>query len=386
MSNKESFFIDRSIDRIMLTDRIEYVQTRIVAEKKYTISGNLYLDKKETEKKVLLLVSFDDMILSKEESLKCGLAYSEKYGAFKYLSANTNDQFSFTFSIPKGVENITIGIRKWYNKYDVSIGFKLELEKKNYIAIGSFGSCLSNMVVNRMIQRFSGKQLFHVYRNRSDQFFHYYIKKNKKIIPRVYIEDNLNVIVKYNDDPNFISSSEMLNNQYGELGKHCVTNDKTFFDILKDEELDIIVIDNYIDMGAILSYPKKEGYETSPVFLRKYDYSNYDDYFTFGEKLTNEESVFYFKELIKYLKELQPSAVIYFLHYPYNTYVNNPNRQLRAQEFEKLFNPDDVVVVPAPAISKAFQNDNDPAHFDDSIYVAYAGFIYFDYLKRRWEK
>ena len=159
--------------------------------------------------------------------------------------------------------------------------------------IGSIGSCLSNMVVNRLIKRFNGDKRFHVYRHRSDQFYHYYVKKDKIIVPRSYIEKTLIVEKNESIDPNFVSSSEMLDNQYEKIGKHGVVHHKSFFDILKEEHLDIIVLDNYLDMAAILSYPKLKGYESSPIFLRKNDYSNFDDYFTFGENLS-VHSVVYF--------------------------------------------------------------------------------------------
>ncbi len=249
--------------------------------------------------------------------------------------------------------------------------------------IGSIGSCLSNVLANRMISRFGGEKLFHVYRNRSDQFYHYYIKKDKTIVPRKYVEDNLEILLENQDDPNFVSPTEMLDNQYEKLGKHGIVNDKNLFEILTKEKLDIIILDNYTDMGAILSYPKLDNYETSPIFLRKHDYSNYDKYFTFGKLLSVEESAFYFNEIINYLTTLQPTAFIYFLHYPYTPFVNNQKRQMRARNFERIFKSSKATMVPAATIQEMFQLENDPSHYEDSIYVAYGGFIYFDYLKRK---
>ncbi|HIQ27053.1 MAG TPA: hypothetical protein EYH42_00960, partial [Sulfurovum sp.] len=380
-------YLDPNNNKVLVTDEVIYTQTKVIPEEVYTLVGSVFMDKKETEKKVLLLIQFGDTKLSKELSLKSGLSYSERYGAFKYLTANKNNKFSLSFTIPKNEERVILGIRNWYNKYDVYISSELVLKKETVskISMGSIGFCLSNMVVNRLLERFGGKKLFHVYRHRSDQFVHNYIKKDRPIIPREYIENNLKIKASNTTDPNFVSSQQMLDDQYDKLGKHGVSTDRDFFEILENEKLDIIVLDNYVDMGAILAYPKLKGFESSSVFLRKYEYHNFDEYFTFGKKLTNEESAYYFSEIIKYLKRLQPTAVIYFLHYPYNTYIDNPKRQIRAMEFEDIFQSkfDNVVIVPAFHITKTFQIEDDPAHFDDSIYVAYGGFIHADFVRRK---
>ncbi len=245
--------------------------------------------------------------------------------------------------------------------------------------IGSMGSCLSSMLIRKIMQRFGGQHLFHIARHRSDQFYYYYVAKDKDIVPRSYIEDNLNVLIEKSEDPNFVSLDEMLNDQYEKIGQYGVSHNKRLFEVLMNEKLDIIVLDNFLDIGTFLSYPKLDGYEKSPVLLRKKDFSNYDDYFTNDGKLPPGKSAFYFQEIIKYLKYLQPDASIYFVHYPYNTYDNNLERQIRAREFEDLFHTDIATIIPAPYISKSFQIKNDPAHFDDSIYTALGGFVYFHY-------
>lgn len=240
--------------------------------------------------------------------------------------------------------------------------------------IASFGSCLSSMVVSRMINRFGGERLAHISRYRSDQYYFYHIVKDRDIIPRCFIDEKLCVIEQGVTDTNYIPPTVMLDDQY------------SLFDSNNCDGADILVLDNYIDLGGILSYPKKDGYMNSPIFLRKNDYKNYEEYFSFGEKLSNIDSAKYFKEIIRHFKSINPSVIIYFLHYPYNTYVNNSSRQDRAKEFESLFDDNDAVIVPSAIIKQNFQIKNDPAHFDDSVYVAYSGFIYLDSrIKRKYQ-
>ncbi len=245
--------------------------------------------------------------------------------------------------------------------------------------IVTIGSCLSDMTANRAVARFGSKRFSNVVHHRSDQFYHYYIKKDKNIVPREWVEKSLKTIEVQTDDPNYISFEAMLNNQYQAIGQHRTVDKYDFFNVLENKEIDVFILDNYVDMSAILSYPKLDTYRDSPLFLRKNDFENYEDFFIFGKKITTEKSIFYFQKIIEYLHKLQPNAAIYFIHYPYNTYEHNPQRVVKAKEFEKLFHSKKATIIPAPYIKKPFQLKNDPAHFEDSIYVALAGFINFHY-------
>lgn len=126
---KESiYFLDIHQQKFKIIEDIVYIETDVV-EDSYIFSGNLYFHEKETETKILLTVKFDGVELSKNLCLKYGFSFSETYGAFKYLTSNKNKQFSIEFIIPDNVKNVTFGIRKWHNKYDVYISSKLVLKQ-----------------------------------------------------------------------------------------------------------------------------------------------------------------------------------------------------------------------------------------------------------------
>ncbi len=241
----------------------------------------------------------------------------------------------------------------------------------------TIGSCLSDGISKRIASDFAGsKRLCNVVHHRSDQFYHYYIKKDRKKIPREFIEKSLKSIEHSRmHEPNYISLEVMLNNQYQYIGQYGNIEKNNFFETLANEEIDIFILDNNVDLSAILSYPKLNTYRDSPVFLRKGDFSNYNDFFTFGDKITIEDSIFYYQEIIKFLHKIQPSAAIYFVHFPYNTFSNNVQRQKRAKEFEEQFHSEIATIIPAPFIRKQYQIENDPAHFHNSTYVSLAGFI-----------
>ena len=139
MNNKEFFYFDREKERVTLTYDICYSQVNVIANETYVLSGNLYLDHEEKEKQILLLVRFDDMVLSQEESFKYGFSYSEKYGTYRYLTSSKENEFRFTFTVPDGVKKIKFGIKKWRNQFEVEISSKLsltnirDLHKSDYV-------------------------------------------------------------------------------------------------------------------------------------------------------------------------------------------------------------------------------------------------------------
>lgn len=245
--------------------------------------------------------------------------------------------------------------------------------------IVTIGSCLAGMTTTRILSRFGGEHLCHVIHHRSDQFYHYYIKKDKKKPPIEYVLTSLVTKESSKYDINYMPFETMVNNQYDEIGQHQVLTKYDFFDALYNKKIDIFILDNFMDMSGILSYPKLEEYYDSPILLRKNDFINYEDYFSFGEKIDIDSSIFYFEEIIKYLKLLQPTSAIFFINYPYNTYINSPERQTRGKKFEEKFQSQNATIIPAPHIKKQYQVVNDPAHFHDSIYVALSGFIYFHF-------
>ncbi len=65
MYAKQIIFFDESKEKIMLTEDIQYVQAKVEGETEYTFSGKIYFNEKETKNKILLVVDFNDMVLSK---------------------------------------------------------------------------------------------------------------------------------------------------------------------------------------------------------------------------------------------------------------------------------------------------------------------------------
>lgn len=245
----------------------------------------------------------------------------------------------------------------------------------------SFGSCLSGNIANLMKKTYGSSVLSSVSGVRSDILYHYHIAKDKDIIPRSYIDGKLIQTTSNLNDPNYVSPDKLLEYQYPEKSKFSTS--ANFIEDIKTKKIDLMILDNHIDLSAKLSYPTQyKDFSNSPIFLRKQDYINFDDFFTLGEQLTCSESIYYINKLIDFVKSYHPDLNIYFINYPYNTYILNEKRQSKARLYEKIFFRDDITIVPSPTIQKNMQKENDPSHFQSEIYTSLAGFVFFDFEQK----
>jgi len=161
--NEKVIYFDEVKEKILLTENIHYLHTELNESKQYILYGNLYFSEKEMAKKALLVVSFDDRILTKEESKHYGFSYSKKYGSYKYITCDNNNQFSIIFSAPEGSKTIKFGIKKWYTEYDSYISSTLILKenKKPHISYyDSFEKIINKFDNKNYIQI---KALMHMY-------------------------------------------------------------------------------------------------------------------------------------------------------------------------------------------------------------------------------
>lgn len=243
----------------------------------------------------------------------------------------------------------------------------------------TFGSCMSHITAGHMRTIFGANVLSSVTSVRSDIFYHYYIAKDKQIIPRKLIEENLIISKEFENDPNYISPNRLLDYQYPDAeGRYSFS--RQTYEKIKNKKFDIMIIDNHVDISSKLSYWKHDDqYKESPILLRKQDYENFDDYFTLGEQLSCSKSIEYINLIIDFCKLHQPNLKVYFINYPYNTYVNNSKRQTKARLFERTFQRNDITIIPAPTVPKLYQKENDPAHFQSEIYISLAGYISVDF-------
>ena len=244
--------------------------------------------------------------------------------------------------------------------------------EKKKLRIVTFGSCLSRYTADHYIRFFGGKIVSSVYHNRSDAFVGKFIDKDWKIYDHAQIFPllkNDNVIENTDNQ-----TSRLFRNQYPEtMGTHNLSQGTLLFDVLNQKKADMIIIDNYVDLSALLlrfGKTDKEG-----VFLRPRDLKeNYTD-FTLSDYLDPEHAVLCMQKIIAFFKEKIPSAMIVFMNFPYNTYDNKHNRITRTQEYEKLFTLENGLVIPCLTIAGALQT-HEKRHFKPEQYCAYAGMVH----------
>ncbi|HQT84428.1 MULTISPECIES: hypothetical protein [Acidiphilium] len=191
---------------------------------------------------------------------------------------------------------------------------------------------------------------------------------------------------EFGDSPN-----QFLRNQYADtLGQLNVNNKdmparEPFETGLLNNQVDLILLDNFMDMTAKLMIDKssKEN-DHRPIFLNPHFYKNSSEImeqFEFDDFLTAKQSAENWFRIIGWLKQQQPFAKIFFICFPYCTSLKSPERAGRARDFyihlTKLTKNSDIHVIPPPTVIPELTAGEDWYHLHDSIYVALAGYVFF---------
>jgi hypothetical protein len=265
------------------------------------------------------------------------------------------------------------------------------------LQIATFGSCLSRYSVDMFLTLFAGELVSCVFHNRSDAFIRNVIEQRSQLpeyealLKHLRFGENFDFakIVKHkiglkldrtesNATLEQHTTLQTLQNQYPAfMGLHNLPHGKRFEEVLKNEQLDLIVVDNYMDISprlmALTQFPDH------PFFVNHHKIANAKKaLIPKVPPLTPEASVRNFTRILQYFRLYQPRAVIVFLQFPYNLYPS-VKRHLRCQAFETLLTnvplPAGVVVHPPFQIIPAHQREN-PQHYLPVQYAFYAGLLY----------
>lgn len=235
----------------------------------------------------------------------------------------------------------------------------------------TFGSCLSRYVANCYIRLFGGELVSCVYHNRSDAFVKRFIYHEWNAINVENIFKSLDQDISLTDEDN--KAINILNNQTVEkAGKHRLSKGTSILSAL-NENIDLIIVDNYMDLSARLAFQKSE--LQSGVFINlgklKGEFANH--YYS-DEFISPESAVQYMDTIIKYFQEHAKKAQVVFINFPHNTYKDE-DRIARTKEYEKLsmetFN---CHVIKSLNVHKTYQT-KEKQHFKLPQYAAYAGII-----------
>jgi len=240
--------------------------------------------------------------------------------------------------------------------------------------IATFGSCLSRYIGNNYTYLFGGKIVSSVYHNRSDIFVERFIDKVAGQLTHHDIADKL--VAQKIDTPIESKAEVILSNQYADsIGKHRLNNGVQFIDLLESKKVDLVILDNYMDLGAKLM--SVDGtMPGSKWFIRPNDLKD-PSACRPGSFLPPEQGVQSMLTLIKQIQLMVPKAKVVFCNFPHNTYHAFPERVERTRQYEKIISSKadgSFALIPSIAVPERFQT-HEKQHFKKEMYCGYAGII-----------
>jgi hypothetical protein len=242
----------------------------------------------------------------------------------------------------------------------------------------AFGSCMSNLTIAALMASFDFEQTHSIHHNRSDNFIRYYIDRTSEMIPESYFDELL--VYKAHSES---QAKQFLQNQYpAYIGFHDLLHKKdpgsTFFDDIRNQQFDVILLDNFMDIAArLMIHRQHPAYSQSPLFLNTGFYNNKEVI----ESLEPERSAENWIVIYRWLRQYQPTAKMFFLPYHSCTSTSSPARYERARAFypalKKLAQDEDLHIIPplSPPMHLTKGEENWP-HFEKSVYRGLAGYVY----------
>lgn len=237
----------------------------------------------------------------------------------------------------------------------------------------TFGSCLSRFTANQYCRIFGGKVISSVYQNRSDSFVGNYIDYSLESFKFEELEPFLALTPTSSEE--FGTLSIVKDQLKNTVGLHVLPNREGLFDTLGVADVDIIIADNFVDIGARLMY--RENNINKKIFLRKHDINNFDNSWRTTELLSVEEGVCNMGKVLKYFRSFYKDAYIVFINFPCNTYYESPKRVERTLNYQDKFNldMDKFLLLKSLDVPAQYQT-NERQHYTSEHYAYCAGMIY----------
>lgn len=243
--------------------------------------------------------------------------------------------------------------------------------KENKLKVITFGGCLSFFVTRQISCLTKAKIISTVYNNRSDIFVSQYLDKTTKLIPYEELKQRVSLIdeqeITYmRQDPQYIGLHFYNDN---EKNHHI-----NFFEALERKDIDLVIIDNYLDLLAkSAQILKSDGTLSDPLFLPKKspDQNN----IILGDYLDISKSINYFGRIINFIKEKLPNAKIVFLSFPVECYREAHKVHTRCRDFnENFFNKNVDLIIENHILSNNYKG-TDKQHFKQPYYSSIASSI-----------
>ena len=252
----------------------------------------------------------------------------------------------------------------------------------------AFGSCMSNLTAANLDAYFGYQQTHNVAHNRSDHFLKTFVDRTHQNIPLEWVES----VLEYDpeNEANTREAKRFLRNQHAEhIGFHDheakQRPGKTFFDDLEEYEIDVILMDNFMDVAAkLVSFRDAPQFEGRNLFIVPHFYRNQarlESLIDYTPFLTPAESAANQLRIYRWLRERQPRAKFFFLPFHSCTSLNAPGRYLRIRGFYEQFSAlaadEDIHIMrPLDLPPEETEGEGDWPHFKPKVYTAMAGYIH----------
>ncbi len=264
------------------------------------------------------------------------------------------------------------------------------IQKKIDPKIVTFGGCLSRFTAGHLIKMYGGSILSAVYNNRFDMFVDKFIYK-KDVLPDYHIfKSLLNPTIKQeiiykrqakesigiyysSEDEAFENESEKKSDLKELKGKFS-----NFFDVLNNtgKQIDLVIMDNYIDLTAKGIIIKTEEYSSDPFFL-PVDSKNQMQFCRFCDYETVPEMIHNCNIIIEYIRKCCQNARICFLSFPPELYPEDHVIHQRSKDFNSAFcNKQIDLAVECHILNKAYSKNKEQQHFVPAYYSSLAQSIY----------
>lgn len=255
---------------------------------------------------------------------------------------------------------------------------KITYKQSNYNIL-TFGSCLSRFSALAISKLYSANVLCTIFNNRTDLFIKNILNNYDLTIS---LEDlKKNIELSEDGERFFLRQKRDFIGIYNPLNPS--TKQKNLWDCIKNETIDLIIIDNYMDIVAKSTYIDSDSdnkNDAERFFLPKSNTLNQEK-LVIENYLDINESIKNFIFLSQFFHNNFPNSKIVFLNFPYDTYPDGSSSKKRfisfnkrfISSFNKRFNPIDLSIE-LRIFHKSLATE-DKQHFSENFYYGVAGNI-----------
>lgn len=240
-------------------------------------------------------------------------------------------------------------------------------------SVATFGSCLARFTADEYVRKYRGRVVASVYHNRSDLFVGKFVTGNWAA-PAL---DEVLACLKSDsgcEDADNKSSNIVLNQYEQGLGKHRLPWVQPLLKLVDTRDIDLIVVDNFVDIGARLA--KRRACREDGILLRLSDlHEQCRASWTLTPMLEVEKAVASMRAAVSFFRQKQPGATVVFINFPHTTYHGDERRVTRIEEYERRFAMEDVLVIPCLEVLPEHRTQ-DRHHFAAQHYERYADIIH----------